>query len=109
MEGGLEERQTLQEALEAAQAEVQAARLEAARARVAAKFGLPEALATRLRGETETALETDARELSRYAPRRASPANPVGEPPLTPDELRRMSPTEINRRWEEVRRALQEG
>lgn len=98
----------MQEALEAAQAEVQAARLEAARARVAARFGLPETLAARLRGESESALEADARELSQYAPRRASPANPAGEPPLTPDELRRMSPTEINRRWEEVRRALQE-
>lgn len=105
----MEHRQTLQEALETAQAELLAARLEAARARVAAKFGLPEGLAARLRGESEAALESDARELSRYAPRRASPANPAGEPPLTPEELRRMPPTEINRRWEEVRRALQEG
>jgi ribosomal protein L29 len=37
---------------------------------------------------------------------RASTANPVGASLLSLEEIRRMSPEEINRRWDEVKSAL---
>lgn len=98
--------EALRSALERAQAEARQAHTEAARARVAARWRLPEPLARRLRGETEAELEADARELARILPRPASAANPAGDPGLTLDDVRHMTPEQINRRWSEVQRAL---
>ncbi len=105
---GMQDVQTMQEALEAARAEAKAARLEAARIKVATRWRLPEGLAARLRGEDEAALEADARDLVRYLPR-ASLANPAGEATLTLEEISQMAPEEINRRWDDVRRVLGKG
>lgn len=57
------ELEKLTEAQKAAEARAQAAERELARARVALRKGLPEALAKRLVGDTEEEMEADAEEL----------------------------------------------
>lgn len=58
---------------------IKAANLEAARERTGRKFGLPDALVSRLAGDTEEALEADARELQALVAPQGAPA-PVPAP-----------------------------
>ncbi|MCC7206577.1 MAG: hypothetical protein IT323_04685 [Anaerolineae bacterium] len=105
----------LRAALDAALAQAQAAQVEAARVRVATRWRLPETLAARLRGANEAELDADARELSRALPKAGANGagvgsvgvgNPAGRAPLTLDEVRRMTPAQINRRWDEIKPLL---
>lgn len=102
------EAERLKKDLETAQAE----RLALLRERVAAKHGLPDALANRLQGMTQEEMEADAAELAKALPKPApkSPGpvapNPSDKPGLTMEQIRAMTPAEINKRWDEVQAAL---
>lgn len=72
---------------------IKAANLEAARERTGRKFGLPDALVSRLAGDTEEALEADAKELQALvAPQGAPAPTPAPQNPprggLNPNEER---------------------
>lgn len=62
---------------------------EALRATVAAKHGLAPALAARLRGQTESELETDAKELKKFVVEQTQqagrPGNGPNPPPINPN------------------------
>jgi hypothetical protein len=78
---------------------------------VAARHNLPPALAARLQGDDEAAMAADAAELAKLLPAPgsgASPTNPASGrgATLTADDIRKMSPDEINARWDEVSRAV---
>lgn len=62
---------------------IKAAKLEAARERTGRKFGLPDALVSRLAGDTEEALEADARELQALVAPQGAPA-PIPAPQNPP-------------------------
>lgn len=102
------EAERLKKDLEAAQAE----RLGLLRESVAVKHGLPEALANRLQGATREEMEADAAELAKVLPKPATkspgpvPPNPSDKPGLTLEQIRAMTPAEINKRWDEVQAAL---
>lgn len=101
--------QKAQETLQKLQADLNTAKAEALRAKVAAKHKLPPALAERLRGAMEEEMEADAKALLEQLPKpggNVSPANPGGGVALTLEDIKRMSPEEINRRWDEVKRVM---
>lgn len=64
----------LQSQIEAANAEVNKARLDAARIKIATEYGIPIELSGRLMGDSEEALREDAKTLSQYAaPKQVAP------------------------------------
>lgn len=111
---------TLNERVQAVEAQLKAAELKALRLEVATAKGLPQGLVDRLRGETREELEADAEVLAGLIPKTpaaqtpagkpdklpTSPANPAGGGGLTREQIRGMSTSEINARWEDVQRAL---
>jgi hypothetical protein len=128
-----EERNTLRTTLESIQADLQAQKearekaektaFDATRKAVAAKHKLPDELASRLVGTTEAELEADALKLAAIVPTAAagaggatstttttSVANPAQTPPpLTKDEIKKMSQSQINERWDEIQKVLAKG
>lgn len=120
----LEEQGKFQELYQAAQtqinqmkAEAEAARREALRVRIGAEMKLPGALIERLKGETEDELRADAAALASLVTPAAVPAkvnspatsaaNPAAKLPLlTKEDIKRLTPAEINERWDELLAAL---
>ncbi|MFN3652346.1 MAG: hypothetical protein ACK47B_22450 [Armatimonadota bacterium] len=96
--------------LEAARSELAAREQEALRSAAAARHRLPAELAGRLVGASEAELEADAQSLARLvsAGGQSSAANPPGgrSSALSLEAVRKMSPAEINARWEDVRGVL---
>lgn len=116
---------TAQAAAEAAQAELRKARAEAAIAREAAKTGVDPALLTKL---VHDAVEYDAngaptnidaavaaaiQQWPHIKPAPAAPAvgasNPGRAAKLTIEDVKRMSPEQVNARWDEVQVVLAGG
>ena len=105
------------EAAEAAKAELRKARVESEVAKSAAKLGIDYKLALKV-AEVETdddgnpvnveatltALLAEYPQLRPVAS--AAIANPSRERKLTVDDVKKMSPDEINRRWDEVKAAM---
>ncbi len=81
---------------------------------VAAKYGLPDALADRLKGETPEELEEDAKALAALVvkpaekpqPPQISPTAPTQTPRLTREAIEKMSATEINKNWDAIQASL---
>lgn len=68
--------QRMKERLEQAEKELQGTKRRETQRKIAAKFGLPDALADRLHGDTEDEMEADAKELLEAMPKRqAAPVN----------------------------------
>jgi hypothetical protein len=110
-EKGKTAQQKFQERIEALEIENSTAKAEALRARIAARYGLPEELAKRLVGKDEVELEADAKKLAELVkkpadgkaqpnPSPGNPASPGGK--LTREEIKNMTPEEALRRWKEV-------
>lgn len=85
-------------------------------AELASKYKLPPTVAARLTGETLDDMDADAKalaeELAGARGRGASAAsagNSAWEGGLTREALEKMSPDEINRRWDEVSKLLESG
>ena len=112
-----------QEAMQAAQAELRKARADAALARVAAKEGVdPELLSKLVTVEYDDAgapvgLEAAAAAVLNKYPQlkpvattaTASATNPARTAKLTMEQVKKMSPAEINSRWDEVQALLAGG
>ena len=79
---------------------------------MAGKYNLPEALAKRLQGTTREELEADAASLAEALPKPAkhSPGpvggNPATKASLTMDQIKGMTPKEINANWDAVQEVL---
>jgi len=93
--------------------EERALRLGLMRESVAAKYGLPELLASRLQGGTREEMEEDARAVAAALPKPAAkspgpvtPGNPGSKINLTREQVERMSVEEINKNWDAVQEAL---
>lgn len=101
-------------------ADMKAELFAAKRQTVAMKYKLPEALADRLKGETQEELEEDAKALAALIVKPESseaekkpvtgidPTAPSGTLKLTREAIEKMSPAEINKNWEAVSAALKE-
>lgn len=110
-----DERNARLEAERKAQEAKRAAERAKAVSDLAAKYGLPPAVAERLTGETPEELEADAQKLAaelatlgRGAAKGVtpSPANSTWSSSLTLETIRNMTPEQINERWDEVQRIL---
>jgi hypothetical protein len=82
--------------------------LEALRTKIALRYGLDDPLAARLVGASAEELEADAKKLAGALQQRGRSAlgNPAGEPPLTIETLKEMTPEQINRNWQAVSETL---
>lgn len=82
------------------------------RSAIAIKYGLPEVLAARLKGETQEELEEDAKTLAALIVKTPEPekktdqtidaTSPTGITKLTREAIEKMTPAEINKNWEAV-------
>lgn len=100
------ERQLLEKEQEAAEAKVEALKL-----RVLDEMGLPKAWASRIFGTTEEEIQQDAEELKKLLGTSGkpigggtNPANPGNNQTqvFTREQIRRMTPEEINANWEAI-------
>lgn len=87
--------------------------LDAAKVAAAAKFGLPEKLVARLVGATVEEIEADAKALAETlpaapsTPKPPSPGNPAGgETTFTLDQIKAMTPAQIEANLEAVKASL---
>jgi hypothetical protein len=101
--------------LEKAQAEIaryQQEALQANKAAIAARHGLPETWVKRIQGATIEEMEADAAELAASIPtkQQTTPAisstAPATQAALTPEAIRKMSHEQINANWENIQRTL---
>jgi len=87
---------------------------ETQRAEIAKKAGLPEALSSRIQGETEEELLADAKRLAEsLGPGPAvgsGTAPPTGaKKPYTRADVKKMSPEEITANWDQISAQLKDG
>lgn len=86
----------------------------AMKAEIAKTVGLPEALSSRIQGETEAELLADAKRLAEaMGPGPAvgsGTAPPTGaKKPLTRADLKKMTPEEITANWDQIKSQLKDG
>jgi hypothetical protein len=92
----------LTERLNKAEQDQKKAEMDTVRAKIAARYGIPEKLAARLQGETPEAIEADAKEIAKDLPRPAGQRGSLGngadgQPRSLKDEIiARMSGQGIN-------------
>ena len=89
---------------------------EAAKQKILSEMGLPLSWANRIFGTTEEEIKADAEELKKLLGAQGKPIGSGTNPPgggstttFTLDQVKRMSPDEINQNWEAISKMMAEG
>lgn len=114
----LTEVQKLTKSVEQIQQQLKTTQRENMQLKIAKKYNLPDALASRLAGETEDEMDADGQALAAVILKAAptstttvtapavAPTSPTGLTTLTREAIEKMTPEEINKNWDAVSTAL---